>query len=162
MDNLFLFFLLFFASRRSKDGNKASILCEGRANRAGQHFCSAVQFELRHCDGKTWAVDMSANGTFLNIDEDAARAFKTRKQELAWLKEQNPDPRLAKDEGQQAFDGDQLYFRLSHDRTKREAKEKQNRHGSAFVHLLRPRLDTYCLGLGDADLLRRAPCCPAV
>jgi len=102
-----------------KDANKATILCEGRANRAGQHFCSAVQFELRHRDGKTWAVDMSANGTFLNIDEDAAaRAFKTHKQELAWLKEQNPDPRLAKGEGQEIFDGDQLYFRLSHDRTK--------------------------------------------
>ena len=103
-----------------KDANKADILVEGaQANRAGSHFCSTIQFQLRHHDGKTWGVDSSQNGTFLNLDESAAAdAFTTFKQEQKWLNEQNPDPRLAKGDGQEIFDGDQIYFRLSFDRGK--------------------------------------------
>ena len=91
-------------------------------HRAGQHFCSTVQFELRHCDGKTTARDASRNGTFLNLDEVAgadADAFKTFKQEQKWLSQQHPDPRLkSDDDGQGINHGDQIYFRLSFDRSK--------------------------------------------
>ena len=91
-------------------------------HRAGQHFCSTVQFELRHCDGKTMARDTSRNGTFLNLDENAgadADAFKTFKQEQKWLSQQHPDPRLkSDDDGQRINHGDQIYFRLSFDRSK--------------------------------------------
>ena len=105
-----------------QEAKQADILVEAEQDKRGNFFCSSIQFELRHADGRAKVVDRSANGTFLNIDEagfaDANAAapsgvFKTLKQEQTWLKAQFPNPRLVKGADTDIADGDALFIRLS-------------------------------------------------
>ena len=98
-----------------RPAQQADILVEAVANRAGDYFCSAVQFELRHRDGRSVVIDKSTNGTFLNLDDAAAeKAFRSQRDEKAWLAQQNPDPKLKKGREEQIFDGDCLFLRPDH------------------------------------------------
>ena len=105
-----------------QEAKQADILVEAEQDKRGSFFCSSIQFELRHADGRATVVDRSANGTFLNIDEagfaDANAAapsgvFKTPKQEQTWLKAQFPNPRLVKGADTDIADGDALYSVLA-------------------------------------------------
>ena len=99
-----------------REASMADILVEAVPNRSGEYFCSATQFELRRRSGRSFVVDLSTNGTFLNLDEVAAeRAFRTQRDERTWLAQQNPDPKLKRGCEEQIFNGDCLFLRPSHD-----------------------------------------------
>lgn len=99
-----------------QEASVADILVEAVPNRSGEYFCSATHFELRRREGRSFVVDLSTNGTFLNLDEAAAeRAFRNQRDERTWLAQQNPDPKLKRGCEEQIFNGDCLFLRLSHD-----------------------------------------------
>jgi len=99
-----------------REASMADILVEAVPNRSGEYFCSATQFELRRREGRSFVVDLSTNGTFLNLDEAAAeRAFRNQRDERTWLAQQTPDPKLKKGREEQIFSGDCLFLRPSHD-----------------------------------------------